>query len=120
MTASTALRAADALGAAPDRTSGAPDRGRNRPDWKLYSRRDAPPRAPRISEPVRYTILVQGRRRNGSRQEADGADRYPRRRQVLIEAKIYSVDLSGAFSSGSVESGVPGGERAGGTNQRVH
>ena len=60
-----------------------------------------PPRAPRIiPNPYDNTILVQGTPQEWEQIEKllEQIDIPPR--QVLIEAKIYSVDLSGAFSAG--------------------
>jgi general secretion pathway protein D len=60
-----------------------------------------PPRVPRIiPNPYDNTILVQGTPQEWEQIEKllEQIDIPPR--QVLIEAKIYSVDLSGAFSAG--------------------
>jgi general secretion pathway protein D len=61
----------------------------------------APPRQPRIiPNPYDNTILVQGTPQEWEaiKKLLEQIDIPPR--QVLIEAKIYSVDLSGAFSAG--------------------
>jgi general secretion pathway protein D len=60
-----------------------------------------PPRVPRIiPNPYDNTILVQGTPQEWEqiKKLLEQIDIPPR--QVLIEAKIYSVDLSGAFSAG--------------------
>src|SRR5205807_5363681 len=77
----------------------------------------APPRAPRIiPNPYDNTILVQGTPQEWEqiKKLLEQIDIPPR--QVLIEAKIYSVDLSGAFSSGVTAAFQASSGRAGQTN----